>query len=391
MKGSRPRPRPRRLSADLLVCLGGLAAGAILLVGALTLALARDAEPRGIVSFPLLWLAAIVVTLALGGYIARRLILRPLAEVLDTAAAVAGGELAGQAQPARSAEFAELSERLRALATQMLDAQTHATHVEKLAVLGRLSAGVAHEIRNPLGAIGNYTEVLRQRGGEPEITKALAREIARIDRIVEGLLDYARPSSRPHAADLNSVVREAVDLLQEQGKLQPDEVRLSLDTSAPIVAGDPHALGQVVVNLLLNARDAAPGRPVHLGTLEKTMQPRHQADREPRRDDPDDFETPARRSLRRPWRTDVPAGTRGSLLYVADEGPGVREEDRERVFDPFYTTKVPGHGTGLGLAIVARTVQDAGGVIWVDRAREGGAVFKVFLPERGREHATADR
>jgi len=77
----------------------------------------------------------------------------------------------------------------------------------------------------------------------------------------------------------------------------------------------------------------------------------------------------------------LPAGTAGGLLYVADEGPGVPEEERERIFDPFYTTKDPGKGTGLGLAIVARTVHDAGGVVWVDRAREGGAVFKVFLPQ----------
>jgi C4-dicarboxylate-specific signal transduction histidine kinase len=66
---------------------------------------------------------------------------------------------------------------------------------------------------------------------------------------------------------------------------------------------------------------------------------------------------------------------------VADEGPGVPEDERERIFDPFYTTKDPGKGTGLGLAIVARTVHDTGGVVWVDRAREGGAVFKVFLPQ----------
>jgi signal transduction histidine kinase len=76
----------------------------------------------------------------------------------------------------------------------------------------------------------------------------------------------------------------------------------------------------------------------------------------------------------------VEAGTAGALLYVADQGPGVPEELRERIFDPFFTTKAPGEGTGLGLAIVARTVHEAGGTVWVDRAREGGAVFKVFLP-----------
>ena len=68
------------------------------------------------------------------------------------------------------------------------------------------------------------------------------------------------------------------------------------------------------------------------------------------------------------------------LLYVADEGPGVPEAERDRIFDPFFTTKPPGQGTGLGLAIVQSAVDGAGGLVWVDRAREGGAVFKVFLP-----------
>jgi signal transduction histidine kinase len=79
------------------------------------------------------------------------------------------------------------------------------------------------------------------------------------------------------------------------------------------------------------------------------------------------------------------------MLFVADNGPGVAEADRERIFDPFYTTKEPGQGTGLGLAIVARTVHESGGVVWVDRAREGGAVFKVFLPLAGDSDASADR
>src|SRR4029079_10282648 len=78
--------------------------------------------------------------------------------------------------------------------------------------------------------------------------------------------------------------------------------------------------------------------------------------------------------------TPAPSTFDGTLLIVADEGEGVAEADRDRIFDPFYTTKTAGGGTGLGLAIVARAVHDAGGAVWVDRAREGGAVFKVFLP-----------
>jgi signal transduction histidine kinase len=76
----------------------------------------------------------------------------------------------------------------------------------------------------------------------------------------------------------------------------------------------------------------------------------------------------------------VSQGTPGVLLYVTDAGPGVPPEDREKVFDPFYTTKPPGQGTGLGLAIVQRTVHEMGGVVWVEDAREGGAAFKAFFP-----------
>ena len=89
---------------------------------------------------------------------------------------------------------------------------------------------------------------------------------------------------------------------------------------------------------------------------------------------------PSRAWVARPRRRDLEVGSPGAILFVADDGPGVPEADRERIFDPFFTTKEPGEGTGLGLAIVARTVYESGGVVWVDPAREGGAVFKVFLP-----------
>jgi len=84
-----------------------------------------------------------------------------------------------------------------------------------------------------------------------------------------------------------------------------------------------------------------------------------------------------------PHRPELAAGTLGVLIVVTDSGPGVPEGDRERVFDPFVTTKPPGSGTGLGLAIVQRIVHESGGLVWVDDAREGGAAFKVFLPAAG--------
>ena len=88
-----------------------------------------------------------------------------------------------------------------------------------------------------------------------------------------------------------------------------------------------------------------------------------------------------RQPQRRPSRVEFGEGHPGVLVFVADSGPGVPAPDRDKIFEPFYTTKEPGRGTGLGLAIVARIVYDLGGVVWVDQAREGGAAFKLFFPE----------
>ena len=131
------------------------------------------------------------------------------------------------------------------------------------------------------------------------------------------------------------------------------------------------------MNLVLNAVDAAPGAPVVLGARPWAYEPGRAS---PRRasDPPDAF---FRRSpARRPARIEFAAGASGALIFVADAGPGVAPDEREKIFEPFYTTKAPGRGTGLGLAIVARAVYEMGGIVWVDPAREGGAAFKMFFP-----------
>ncbi|HEX6105724.1 MAG TPA: HAMP domain-containing sensor histidine kinase, partial [Gemmatimonadales bacterium] len=246
--------------------------------------------------------------------------------------------------------------------------------------------------------LGTYVDVLRRRGSDPAVTGEMHVAIGRIDRIVQGLLDYARPGAAngngraaTGRADLNTAVRTGADFLVAQGLIRADALAQELDGSVPTVRGDPHGLEQVVINLLVNAAQAAPGRRVAVGTMRSDFAPRHGA--AARRDGADGRENGngRRRWLRRPRRPDLESGTPGAVLYVADEGPGVPEPDRERIFDPFFTTKEPGEGTGLGLAIVARTVHEAGGVVWVDRAREGGAVFKVFLPHAGAADACAHR
>jgi len=327
-----------------------------------------------------------------GGYLVHRSVVRPLGVLAAEADYLAGGSVPGSPSVYETAELDRLSARYRAMAEDLLDAQSHLVRVEKLAGIGQLAAGVAHEVRNPLGAIATYLEVLQRRGADPAVTAEIRRAIDRIERIVQGLMDYGRPPGAapeaPPATDLNAAVRTVADFLETQGMFRGHEVVVRLDAAAPAVCGNRHALEQVVVNLVANACQAAPGTRVTIGTLFAPLEAR---DGEPRASDAAATPKPPRRWATRPRRPELPAGSLGVLLYVADDGPGVAREHRERIFDPFFTTKEPGQGTGLGLAIVARTVHESGGIVWVDQAREGGAVFKVFLPLAGGSDASADR
>ena len=384
----------RSLRTELLVSLGFVTSAAVILVG-LTTVLLTGGDLR-LTLWPLvtLWLGSTAVFVLFGAYLVHRSVVRPLGVLAAEADVLSAGRLAGPPPVYETAELDRLSARYRAMAEDLLDAQSQIVRVEKLAGIGQLAAGVAHEVRNPLGAIATYLEVLQRRGADPAVTAEIRRAIDRIERIVQGLVDYGRPpapapSAVPAETDLNAAVRTVADFLEAQGMFRGPAVEVRLDPSAPPVRGDRHALEQVVVNLAANACQAAPRGRVTIGTLRTALEARGADGR--MSDHPDPAARPMRRWTTRPRRPDLPVGSPGVLLYVADDGPGVAEAARERIFDPFYTTKEPGQGTGLGLAIVARTVHESGGVVWVDRAREGGAVFKVFLPLAGGSDASTDR
>jgi signal transduction histidine kinase len=374
-------PPRRSLRTELLVSLGFVTSAAVLLVGLTTMLLLGGDVREAFWPLVGLWIGSTAVFVCFGAYVVHRLVIRPLQVLAAEADVLAGGELPAAPPSYETRELEALSARYRGMAEELLDVQSHVVRVEKLAGIGRLAAGVAHEIRNPLGALGTYVEVLRQRGSDRDITAEMHVAIGRVDRIVQGLLDYARPDRRaggtrvlgPGQADLNGAVATAVEFLERQGLLKGRNLALHMESGLPCVQGDRHGLEQVVINLLMNACQASAGA-LAVGTARRTFEPGHRGG-----------------SREADGRRDLAPGTPGAMLYVADDGPGVPEADRERIFDPFFTTKPPGEGTGLGLAIVARTVYDAGGVVWVDRAREGGAVFKVFLPLAGATDARTDR
>jgi hypothetical protein len=383
------------LRTALLLDLGFVTSSVVAMVGLTTMLITGSDLKATLVSLLALWLGSTLVFVLFGAYLVHRLVVGPLGKLTAEADALAVGEFPAHAAQ-ETAELELLAARYRVMAENLLDVQSQVVRVEKLAGIGRLAAGVAHEVRNPLGALGSYVEVLERRGADPKVTGDMHQAIGRIERIVQGLVDYARPALNGHGnpepgpTDLNGAVRTVLDFLDAQGMVRGQQLELSLEPNLPRVRGDQHLLEQVVVNLIVNACQASPGGRLVVGTLAKALETgRRSATR--RDDDPGRQPDAGRAWSPEPRPRDLPPGTPGVMLFVADDGPGIAEADRERVFDPFFTTKDPGRGTGLGLAIVARTVHESGGTVWVDRAREGGAAFKVFLPIASETDAAAHR
>jgi len=363
-----------------------LLAGAAISLAVLTALVAQSLAPElALAALVGLILADVVVIFLFGRHLIARLVLRPMADLTDAADALAAGDLARRAPGAETREFDHVAKRFNHMTERLLDAQRQLARAEKLASLGHLAAGIAHEVGNPLTAIGHYVELLEKRGGDAEMLAAVERELDRIDAIVRGLLAYARPGSDVASiVDVGAAMRTVVGLLTQQGALRTVDFQTEIDDAMPPIRGKADVLEQILVNLVLNAVDAAGGGTVVLGASRW----RYQRDRVPEQRRADTGETSLaadrrREGAHRPWRPEIEDGTPGVLVWVADSGPGIAPDARDLVFEPFYTTKEPGRGTGLGLAVVQRLVHEAGGIVWVDAAREGGASLKFFLPATG--------
>lgn len=224
--------------------------------------------------------------------------------------------------------------------------------LDKLAAIGLLAGGVAHELNNPIGGILAYAQILRKDvGGDAAVLsdlKAIEDAAHRAKRIVSDLLDFARSSRSADRkpVSLTEIAEKAVALSRFQ--LRDISVELDAGDPGPVLA-DANRLQQVVLNLLSNALDAVA-----------------QARREG---------LSAGRVTVRTWRAGGDA-----CLSVSDDGPGVPESVREKVFDAFFTTKEPGKGTGLGLAVSTGIVRDHGGHIGLRSSPGGGATFVVTIP-----------
>jgi two-component system NtrC family sensor kinase len=240
---------------------------------------------------------------------------------------------------------------------------------ERLASVGRLAAGVAHEVGNPMGALAAFIDLSRRDPGLAPATiehlERAAAQIERVRRILRQLLAFSRPGTPTARApvDLLAAAEEAVALVQAQRRYAPVRFEVARDREVPRAFGDPGAATQILLNLLLNAADAV--LPAGGGRVVVRVRPAALA----RRGGDAGGEEPARR------RPDAVA------CVVADDGCGISEEDRERIFDPFFTTKDPGEGTGLGLSNSLRLAEEMGGALELVAPPDGlRTAFALRLP-----------
>ncbi len=325
-----------------------------------------------------LYTAVVAGALLLAAYfLLTRLIVQPLDTIGRAAQRVAGGSRRLELPTRGPTELTELARSLHTMTQHLLDnearlrrqideveratreleqAQERLIRSERLASVGRLAAGLAHEIGNPIAALIGLEELLLAGGlssdEQHDFLVRMRKETDRINRILSDLLQFARPSAKREEGpsdpgDVAASVQDVVDLVAPQKSMAKVEIAIESAANLPTVTLSREHLVQVLLNLVLNAADACEAGG-HVVVRAHRSGP-------------------------------------GVSLSVEDDGPGVAPEVRERLFEPFVTTKEVGQGTGLGLAVCRGLVEAAGGTIALDPDTERGSRFVVELPIAHRE------
>lgn len=221
-------------------------------------------------------------------------------------------------------------------------------HSERLATVGHMAAGVAHEIGNPLTAISSLVQVCQRKTDDPFLQEQLGKvreHIQRITKIVRDLVDFSRPSSlQTDTMSLNEIVNAAVGLMKHDARCRNVDFNLQLSPDISQIYGVPDHLHQVIVNLLLNAVDA----------MQEVNQPK--------------------------ITIETRQENQQIKFTITDIGKGIAEEEQNRIFEPFYTTKEVGKGTGLGLSVSHGIITKMGGTIDVESEVGSGTTFIITLP-----------
>ncbi len=314
-----------------------------------------------------------LLLLGLGSLLLSRLIVNPVRRLVSATHSIDSGDLSHRVTVSGTVETAELARSFNSMAEsltrqrseienqvvsleaanrELQEAREESIRTEKLASMGLLAAGMAHEVGTPLTAILGYAGILsRELRDDPERGAYLQRieeNARRIDHIIRHLLDYARPRSGACGrVNAGEIIRSARELLDDQGLFKKIRVSVRIPDDLPELFLDGHQLQQVLINLMINACDAmTAGGELQLSAAQDETDPAHP-------------------SLE---------------IQVGDTGEGIPPGNMNKLFDPFFTTKEPGKGTGLGLAICARIIDSFNGNITVKSSVGKGSIFTLRLP-----------
>ncbi|MBW1721145.1 MAG: HAMP domain-containing protein [Deltaproteobacteria bacterium] len=317
------------------------------------------------------------ILLLVGGYLLSRIVLRPIRKLLKITSEYGKGEWIPPIEDESGNEIGELSkalnnmikrleenklqleqhvESLEKANRELRQAQQEIIRSEKFASVGKLAAGIAHEIGNPIGIVLGYIELLEKGEVSEEEKKdyleRMEEEITRINGIIRKLLDFSRPSEgEPEVVSVHDSLRKTLDILAPQPMMSEVTVHLHLEARKDRVFADSNQLQQVFLNVIMNAADAmAEGNPGG------------------------EREDSGSLTIRSECRD-------GAIeLVFQDTGPGIGPEDLSRIFDPFFTTKEPGKGTGLGLSVSYSIIEGLGGTMEAESRPGEGTRIRITIP-----------
>ncbi len=285
-------------------------------------------------------------------------IVNPLSQLIHASQEVSEGRLSVDVGPIASCEIGLLQNNflrmVDVIRRQRMEAEDRLLYSETQASIGRLAAGVAHEINNPLTGVLTYTHmVLRRKDLSDEVRSDLETVVQateRIRKIVRGLLDFSRETKlNPQPTDLNGIALLSIPLMKHQALVKGVDVKFNPAPGLPMLTLDRGQFQSVLLNILLNALDATdPGGRITVSTS-FSESPDHQ-------------------------------GRKGVAIALEDTGCGIPVEHMDKLFDPFFTTKEVGQGTGLGLSVSLGIVQRHGGTITVKSEVGKGSTFTIWLP-----------
>ena len=297
----------------------------------------------------------IIFIAAISGVVVSRKFTAPLESLSAAVRKVAKGDFSVNVDIQSRDEIGQLSTSFNDMADELMErerslksAQLALLQSEKMAAVGTLSAGLAHEVKNPLSAVLGYAQLSKRKLEQPEVIKqhldTIENETRRCNEIISNLMQFSRQEKGEFTdVTVNGVVEKSVGIVDHQLGLNNVHVNMELAPDIPEIIGNPNQLQQVLMNLAINAQQAmAPDG----GTV------------------------------------DIVTYCDDEKVYisVSDTGPGINEEVAKKIFEPFYTTKAAGEGTGLGLSVTYGIIQDHKGDIRVERADSGGARFVIELP-----------